>query len=289
MKAFYENRTYIPEIPVSAIIAEDMDFVAHWHTDIEIMYVYKGCIGVGINSEYKMLSEGEISICASNDIHYYNRDNMTSTILLIIFRPTLLSSIMSFHDGVLPCSLFIDKDYLDYAGDGTETAFQIQASLKLILESIKEEMNQKEALYPLFTTMRISELFLTLFRYFPCYYTESGKKLDSSHSPDDITPMQKALIFLEGNYTQNITLEMISKEVGLSRFYFSRLFQKTTGMNFNNYLTHIRLDKAEELIKASRRPIVDIAFETGFNSIRTFNRSFRSIKGCTPQSVRCSI
>ncbi len=286
MRAFYENRTYMPEIPVSAFIAEDMDFVAHWHTDIEMMYVYKGCIGVGINSEYKVLSEGEISICASNDIHYYNRDNMTSTTLLIIFRPSLLSSIMSFHDGVLPCSIFIDKDYLDHSGDGTDTALKVQAAIKLILESIKEEMNQMEALYPLFTTMRISELFLTLFRYFPDYYAESKKKLNSSHSPDDITPMQKALIFLENNYTQNISLEIISKEVSLSRFYFSRLFQKTTGMNFNNYLTHIRVDKAEELIKAGRQPIVDIAYETGFNSIRTFNRSFRSIKGRKPQSVR---
>lgn len=282
MKAFYQNRTYDSEIPVSANLAKDLDFVAHWHTDIEMIYVCEGCIGVGINSEYKIIQKGEISICGSSDIHYYNSEGMTSTAMLIIFRPEILSTFKYWPDKLQPCSVFMNKDSLSTE----EAAEDIHTSIKTIFGNIIKEMEQRKGLYPLFTDLRISELFLTLFRYFPAYYTDSKRALASTQTTADITPMQKALKYLEENYSQDITLEKISEEVNLSRFYFSRLFRKTTGMNFNVYLTRIRADKAEALIKTTRKSILEIAYETGFYSIRTFNRSFKVIKGCTPQSLR---
>lgn len=282
MKAFYENRTYNAEIPVSAFMSENLDFVAHWHTDIEMMFVCEGRIGVGINSEYRVLQKGEISICGSNDIHYYDSENMTSTAILIIFRPEILSAFKYWPEAILPCSVFMDKNLFS----AEVTASNILARLKTIFENINEEMGQRRNLYPLFTDLKIYELFLLLFRYFPTYYSDSKKNLAGSQAPIDIKPMQKALKFLEENYTQDITLEQISEEANLSRFYFSRLFRKATGMNFNIHLNRIRVDKAEALIKTTRKPITEIAYDTGFCSIRTFNRSFKAIKGCTPQSLR---
>ena len=137
-----------------------------------------------------------------------------------------------------------------------------------------------------FTELYICELFMTFFRYFPTYYQDSLNTLVGSRDNSDIKPMQKALKYLEENYTQNISLEQISNEANISRYYFSRLFRKTTGMNFNKYLARIRADKAEALIKTTRKPIIEIAYETGFYSVRTFNRTFKELKGITPQSLR---
>ena len=282
MKAFYENRTYNSEIPVSASLAKDLGFVAHWHKDIEMIYVCEGCIGVGINSEYKIMQKGEICICRSNDIHYYDSEGMTSTVMMIIFRPEILNTFKYWPEMLQPCSIFMNRDFLSTG----EAVGDIDTCIKTIFDNIIKEMKQRKDLYPLFTDLRIFELFLTLFRHFPTYYTDSKMASAGSQTAADIKPMQKALKYLEENYTQNITLEQISKEVDLSRFYFSRLFRKTTGMNFNVYLTRIRLDKAEALIKTTRKSIIEIAYETGFYSIRTFNRSFKGIKGCTPQSLR---
>lgn len=285
MKAYYESRIYTSEIPVSAAFSVNMDFVAHWHTDIEMIYVCEGILGVGINSEYRVLQKGELAICGSNDIHYYGNEGMTSTIMIIIFRPELLSTFKYWPDNLLPCSIFMDKEYFS----AQKVDSEVPHNLENIFNQIVDEMAHKEDLYPLFTDLRIFELFLTLFRHFPAYYAYSKRNLIDSQTPADIKPMQRALKYLEENYTQDITLEQISAEVNLSRFYFSRLFRKTTGMNFNVYLSRIRADKAEAMIKSSRKPIIDIAYETGFCSIRTFNRSFKGIKGCTPQSLRRSI
>ena len=282
MKAFYESRTYNTEVPVSATLIKDLDFVAHWHTDIEVLYVREGSIGAGINSEYRILQAGDISICGSNDIHYYESEGMTSTVALIIFRPDILNVFKHWLSNLQPCSIFIDRDLQTSEKTGRDFSGQI----KQIISSIISEMGQKKELYPQFTDLHIFELFLTLFRQLPSYYADSVRDPDDFQTASDIKPMQKALKYLEEYHTQDITLEQISSKVNLSRFYFSRLFRKTTGMNFNTYLNRIRADKAEELIRDTRKPIIEIAYETGFLSIRTFNRSFKAIKGFTPHSLR---
>jgi AraC-like DNA-binding protein len=282
MKAFYESRTYNAEVPVSATLIKDLDFVAHWHTDVELLYVCSGSIGAGINSEYRILQAGDISICGSNDIHYYDSEGMTSSVALIIFRPDILNAFKHWLSNVQPCSAFIESYLLVSEKNGENAPDKI----KQIINNIINEMSQKNELYPQFTNLRIFELFLTVFRLLPSYFTDSMRSPDEFQTVPDIKPMQKALKYLEENHTQDISLEQISKEVNISRFYFSRLFRKTTGMNFNAYLNRLRADKAEELIRNTRKPIIEIAYETGFLSIRTFNRSFKAIKGFTPHSLR---
>lgn len=282
MKAFYESRTYSSEIPVSAGVSNDLDFMAHWHTDIEMIYVCEGRIGVGINSEYRLLGKGEIAVCGSNDIHYYDNNGLASTIILLIFRTDILSAFENWPKNLLPCSKLMDNEFFS----AQKADSKVYHDIKTIFEKIVHEMSQKEDLYPRFTELYICELFLTFFRYFPTYYQDSLNSPAGSRTNADIKPMQKALRYLEENYSQNISLEQISEEADISRYYFSRLFRKTTGMNFNKYLARIRVDKAETLIKSTRKPIIEIAYETGFCSIRTFNRSFKAMKGVPPQSLR---
>jgi AraC-like DNA-binding protein len=275
MKAFYENRTYDLEIPLSISRTRDLDFVAHWHRDIELVYVCEGSIGVGINSEYRILAAGDMAVCRSNDIHYYDSKGRTSSIILLIFRPELLFPVKQRPEGLQPASAF-------FGGISGVSRDRIPA----ILSDIVEEWKQKQDLYSSFIRLQMTELFLTLFRCVPSYYRDSLANGTASEAPEDIKPMQKALLYLEENYAQEISLEQISNEVNLSRYYFSRLFLKTTGMNFHAYLNRIRTDKAEELIRSTKKPILEIAYETGFISIRTFNRMFKAIKGCNPKSMR---
>ncbi len=282
MKAFYESRTYNTEIPVTAFMSENLSFFAHWHTDIEMIYVCEGAVGVGINSEYRILEKGGVAICGSGDIHYYNCESRSSTIKLIIFRTEILSTFKYCLGNLLPCSIFMDSEYFSIR----ETEDEILMNIRRAFDQIVQEMTQKQMLYPLFTGLKINELLLTLFRYFPDYLEDSRKIYAGPLASNFAKPMQKALKYLEENYTQDITLEQISEEANLSRFYFSRLFKKTTGMNFNAYLSRMRIDKAETLVRATLKPIIEIAYETGFFSIRTFNRLFRELKGCTPQSLR---
>lgn len=62
MKAFHENRTYHSTFPFTVIMSNDIDFLAHWHNDLEIVYVFEGSIRMGINSETRILKAGDMAM-----------------------------------------------------------------------------------------------------------------------------------------------------------------------------------------------------------------------------------
>ena len=73
---------------------------------------------------------------------------------------------------------------------------------------------------------------------------------------------------------------------GISRDYFSRIFKNVTGMNYNKWLNMIRLEKATELLANQEMTLTEIAMQSGFQSISSFNRVFREEKGMSPDEYR---
>ena len=65
-----------------------------------------------------------------------------------------------------------------------------------------------------------------------------------------------------------------------------QLYNSKLGMNFNNYLNSIRINHACDLLNESNKKIADISEETGFGSIRSFNRAFKSVMNMTPAEYR---
>lgn len=123
----------------------------------------------------------------------------------------------------------------------------------------------RDAVYPVLLKCRILELFVILSRYFPQYFSNNVKPGDPYYESSGIKHMQEALRFLEHNYDQAITLSGLAESVNLSRFYLSRLFKRTTGMNFNEYLNRMRVNKAEEILKSTRKAVIDIALSISFS------------------------
>ena len=277
MKAFYENRKYHTDIPITLSEIEDLNFLAHWHPDLEIVYVLEGSIRVGINQETHILNKGDLALCGSNAIHYYDSTGLHSNIIMAIFRLELLKDYY-WPNNFIPESFFLP----DLLNINIET----QKKIELLYLSLLEEIKIRDSSYPIFLKCRMMALFAILMREMPEFVHLVTQNNGKYYEPSEVKPMQEALQYLERNYTQDITLEYLSSEVNLSKFYLSRLFKRTTGMNFNEYLNRIRTDRAEQMIRNSRKPIIEIAFENGFNSIRTFNRVFKAIKGCTPLSLR---
>src|SRR5689334_23133954 len=90
MRAFHENRTYGSAFPFTAFVSSNIDFLAHWHNDLEMIYVLEGSIRMGINSETRVLLAGDLAVCSSGDIHYYDSKDNNSKLILVIFNPSLI-------------------------------------------------------------------------------------------------------------------------------------------------------------------------------------------------------
>jgi len=87
-------------------------------------------------------------------------------------------------------------------------------------------------------------------------------------------------------YTEPLTITEVSKAVNLHPNYAMGLFKRTFGTTLIDYLTSHRLSHAQRLLATTDQKIVDIAYNSGFNSISRFNEAFRRACGCTPREYR---
>jgi AraC-like DNA-binding protein len=95
-----------------------------------------------------------------------------------------------------------------------------------------------------------------------------------------------AMGYINSHFREELSLDDVAEFAGFSRYYFSRSFKKQTGYSFKDYLCQKRLQVAMDLLIRSNCSMREVAIESGFGSVATFNRVFREKKGCTPTQYR---
>ena len=112
----------------------------------------------------------------------------------------------------------------------------------------------------------------------------SMKSLLSVRSDSDIDAdsKKKFLAYIEQNYKEHLSLEIVSKYFNLSRVYFSVYYKKCTGENFSTTLSRVRINKAKELLADPNAKITNVMREVGYKHSTHFYKTFKSIVGCSP-------
>ena len=96
----------------------------------------------------------------------------------------------------------------------------------------------------------------------------------------------RARNYIRNHYTEPLTLSGVAQAVHCSSFYFCKLFKKETGLNFTDYVSRVRVEKAKELLVNPNYQVGEIAYEVGFQSLTHFNRVFRRVVGQAPTEFR---
>jgi YesN/AraC family two-component response regulator len=96
----------------------------------------------------------------------------------------------------------------------------------------------------------------------------------------------KAKQYIQENQTEDLSLGQVAKAINTSTFYFCKMFKKVTGINFTDYLSRIRIEKAKNLLLNPNLRISEIAYAVGFQSLTHFNRVFKKILGQSPTDYR---
>ena len=92
--------------------------------------------------------------------------------------------------------------------------------------------------------------------------------------------------FLCYNYTRNLTLDDIAKEMHYSKSYIRQLFHKKTNHTIAHYLTTLKMKRAKELLLDENISIRQIAFEIGYDDANYFSNVFRKEVGMSPTMYR---
>ena len=98
--------------------------------------------------------------------------------------------------------------------------------------------------------------------------------------------VERARAYMQENYSREISLDDISKEVNISPYYFSKIFKDESGENFTEYLTNIRINKAKELLANGDLSIKEIGVMSGYSDPNYFSRIFKKQTGVTPSEYR---
>jgi AraC family transcriptional regulator len=113
----------------------------------------------------------------------------------------------------------------------------------------------------------------------------------ASHSDSagmGLSPLRQRLAvdYIEANLREQISLQDIAKQVGLSRMHFAAQFRLSTGTTPHAFLLYRRLEKAKNLLQSTGAPLDRIAKEVGFPSHSYFTSVFRKLVGTTPRQWR---
>ncbi|MCI0534729.1 MAG: helix-turn-helix domain-containing protein [Verrucomicrobiales bacterium] len=98
--------------------------------------------------------------------------------------------------------------------------------------------------------------------------------------------IKRAKEFIQAHHTEDISLGAVAKAVNTSTFYFCKMFKKATGLNFTDYVSRVRIEKAKNLLLNPNLRVSEIAYEVGFQSLTHFNRVFKRVVGQSPTEYR---
>jgi AraC-like DNA-binding protein len=229
----------------------NFSFPPHLHQCYEVIAILEGEMRVTVDGKSFLLKERDALLIFPNQIH--SLDSECSRHILCIFTPRL---VQAYHtkvvDQIPESNRFRPDPYLLRALDGLEGASSIE---------------KKGILYSL------------------CGQFDKGAKYEPKPT-DNRSLLYQIFAFVEEKYGEDCSLSALSQRLGYDYSYLSRFFKRIVGISFNTYVNHYRLSHACYLMENSTASIVQCAYESGYTSLRSFNRNFKEQFGITPAKYR---
>lgn len=266
------------------------DLKIHTHDFIEIVYVYDGKGYHIYNDVTYPVSKGELYIINSRTPHcFYPTDKSNSEHLVVYnlcFLPEFISSInihlpilVELTDIMLYKSLYPDE--IIYSPD-LKLSGSMRTEIEQLYEKMYLEFTSKGINYVELLRLSLCELLLKIHRF----YQQNHASPESAVIKYRHQLIPDCIQYLRENYSKKVTIEELSNNFFLSKSYLSSLFKKATGSGVVEYLQHIRIERACELLTNTTLSITEISTQVGYTDYRFFNKSFKKITGVTAHEYR---
>lgn len=241
-------------------LEEKLDYFAHIHEDIELVYVKRGDATAFCNGAKYKLTDNSFFMVFPNQIHHYT-DSVRGDYFVIKINPSqLLSYNNIFLEGEPVSALWHFED-----GEDDNTANLVETAFWEF---------KRDGHSPIIDAY-LTALFGKLLKH---YKIEKGKL-----SRDTVL---RILQYCSEHYKERVTVGDVASKLSISRSSVSHIFSSRLGINFCEYINSLRLSEAEQLLKNGNSPITEISDIVGFSDVRTFNRAFLKRQGVSPSVYR---
>ena len=116
--------------------------------------------------------------------------------------------------------------------------------------------------------------------------------MEQSWHPEEATAAPKKLSvvevkeYLEQHYAEKISLDELSKQFFINKYYLTRVFKEQFGQSITAYLTSLRITHAKQLLRFSEKSVEEIGLECGLGQLHYFSRVFKEVEGVPPSIYR---
>ena len=210
----------------------------------------------------------------------------------IYFKPTFLNINMTFsriHSGnyehlALKHDMFLLKPFTDKIRYVFPVFDENIENLKRLFSLIRNELKEQPDWY---WSCRSRSYFMEMMLLLERTYGLIGQNDPIGNANKILNPhLKKAVIYIENNYRDVVTLEDVVKAASLSHSSLTQLFKGELEMTPIEYVWHHRLVVAKKFLEFTNLPIKDIASRCGFKTTQHFSRKFGEGFGCTPNTFR---
>ena len=168
------------------------------------------------------------------------------------------------------CALDRFPMHIHLSKQSAETARQI------FIQLVDESQNGKDRpANRAYLQSLVEQLFIIALREIPAEETSKSQAF-----------VNRSLGYLYSHFSENIKIEDVAAYIGYTPNYFNTCFRKQLGVSFGAYLRDVRMSYAENLLRAGKMSITEVAMESGFGTLSHFSRSFRAKYGMFPQQYK---
>lgn len=255
---------------------QPVGFEAHWHSAVEIILPMENGYEVTVRDEVFRLQAGEILLIPSRAIHSIAApESGVRFIFLLDSAPLETMHGFSRLEPLMAAPLCLTR---------SENPALYDEVYHILLQMRNEYFGSNE-----FSDLSVYSLFLNLCVVLGTHRLNTMPMLSSgyvSHQKEYINKFNDILSYIDTHYMDDLNLDDVAARAGFSKFHFSRLFKQYTGFTFSAYVCHRKIRVAEELLSRPDLSITQIAMQSGFSSLSTFNRVFRQQMNCSPSAYR---
>lgn len=265
---------YLMDLPINIRLANIMEYPIHWQDSIEILFVLKGSIEVGIESEVYTLEEKEIEIVNVDESYWIKSKDPDNLVLIINIDPNFFER---YYDDARDTFFYTDSSGKDTQED--EEYYILRRYLSILLFEIISKIDDYE---DVIEENLLNMMYHLLNNFHYLFY--EGENLEEDEV--QLERYHRIVKYLSNNYMNKVSLQDIAEKEFLSSQYLSYKIKETFGLGFNEYLNQIRVEESTKLLLDSDKSISDISDEVGFSHVRYYNKHFKLHYNMTPFQYR---
>lgn len=253
MSYSFENLSF----DIRTLFFQKLSPIPHFHSHLQLVYMAKGSSVVKVDYKDFLIEEGDLFISFPYQLCFYS-DKCSCNGYIISVPYDFYPELKKILQENIPLFPLINKNQLSH---------QCKTLINYIMSKNSSNSHFDKIVVNGYLLALLGEI-LPLITLQPC---QAGVDI-----------LRDILIFCTKNYTEPLTLDSIANEFHLNKYYLSHVFNERVHLTLPAFINQLRIEHACNLMRIDNN-ITEIAYSSGFSSIRTFNRVFAQTYSMTPR------